>query len=260
MKAGAMITEREPVGSVSDRELIEKWQMLAFEPATPEIRELVAAFPDRRELCVPFEACGTDYRFTAPLLQDPDRTLRVGRRALREFVDDRFDCGIDPDDRVYLRVTNVPDSVRQPLESIRTEHLNRLVVVGGTVAQVDRRRPRVVTASFECERCGEYTTVPQRNRRLRGCTRCSHCSAADRLALAPNRCSYVDAQELVLEDGGRRLPVALEHDLTDRFEVGDRIDVAAIPRARLGDGSTIADFELEGVSAKRRAAADGGER
>lgn len=254
-----MISEREPVEAVSDRELVEKWRSLVFEPAAGDVRELLAAFPERRQLSVPFESCGIDYRFTAPLVNEPDRTFEAGRRAIREFAADRFEREFEPDGRVYLRVRNVPDSVRRPLASIGTEHLNRLVVVSGTVAELRQPQPRVVTARFECERCGNYTAVGQPGRRLRRRTHCSHCSGAGTLALAPDAGAYVAAQTLSLEDGERTLPVALEHDLTGRFAVGDRIDVTAIPRARLDGETTVADLELEAICVERRAAADGGD-
>lgn len=248
-----MSSELNPVENVSERELIEKWRRIVFEPAAADVEELLDRFPDRRTFRVPFEACGTDYRFTQPLFEDPDRTIEAGRRALQEVVEDRFDGGIDPDDRVYLRVTDVPDSARRPLSEIDADHLKRLVVVGGTVEHVERPQPRAVTACFECERCGEYTTVPQPTRQLRRVGWCSRCNTAGTLSLASNRCVYVDTQTLTLRDGDRELPVVLEHDLTDRFTVGDRIDVTAIPRARLDDGTTVGQLELEAISAERRA-------
>lgn len=237
---------------VSDRELVEKWHAQVFRSADEEIRKLLTQFPDRRQLSIPFTECGADYRFTAPLVNDPDRTLEAGRRALEEVVDNEFDGGVDDDDRIYLRLTDVPDSVRYPLEDLRAEHLNRLVAVDGTVESCGELEPRIVTASFRCERCDGRTTVPQRERRLRRRARCPSCTAVGTLDLDPKRSEYVDSQVIQLHNGDRTLPVALEHELAGAFDSGDELDVVAIPRGRFDGETTTVDIELECVSAHRR--------
>ncbi|MCU4972881.1 hypothetical protein OB955_09015 [Halobacteria archaeon AArc-m2/3/4] len=239
---------------VSERELVEKWHTQVFRSADEEIRRLLTQFPDRRQLSIPFTQCGVDYRFTAPLVSDPDRTLEAGRQALEEVVENEFDGvegSVEADDRIYLRLTDVPDSVRYRLESLRAEHLNRLVAVDGTVDSCGDLEPRIVTATFRCERCDERTTVPQRERRLRRRSRCPSCTAVEALEFDPKRSEYVDSQVIQLRDGGRTLPVSLEHELAGSFEPGDELDVVAIPRGRFDGETTTVDVELECVSAHR---------
>lgn len=235
---------------IRDRELVEKWHTQVLEPARAEVEALLARFPDRRVLSIPFERCGADYRFARPLLRDPDRTLAAGRRALGEFVDAEYDADVGDDDRIYLRVSDLPESARCALGAVGADHLNRLLVVEGTVVETAECRPRLVTAAFRCERCGEVETVVQRTRRLRRPGGCSSCSRG-RLALSPRRSEYVDAREVRLRDGERTLPVHLEHDLVDAVAVGDEVDLVAIPRARPDDGTTAVDLELEGISVER---------
>ncbi|GAB7019836.1 hypothetical protein [Halostagnicola bangensis] len=240
---------------ISEQELIEKWHTHVFQSVEDDIRDLLVAFPDRRNLSISFEQCGTDYRFTAPLLSDPDRTLEAGRTALAAFVDQRFDeleTNLRADERLYFRLQDVPDSVRYPLTSIRSSHLNRLITVAGTVRSLESPQPRVVTAVFECDRCGEETTVPQHDRRLRDTVRCQACQTGTSLRLVPDYCEYVDAQLVQLTDGDRTLPVSLEHDLTGSVEAGDRLELVTIPRARLDSETTRAEIELEAVSLDRR--------
>ncbi len=240
---------------ISEQELIEKWQTHVFDSVEDDVRDLLVAFPDRRQLPISFEQCGTDYRFTAPLLSDPDRTLEAGRTALAQFVDQRFDeleTDLRPDERLYFRLQDVPDSVRYPLTSIRSSHLNRLITVDGTVRSLEPPQPRVVTAVFECDRCGEETTVPQHDRRLRDTVRCRACQTGTSLRLVPDYCEYVDAQLVSLTDGDRTLPVSLEHDLTGSVGVGDQLELVTIPRARLDSETTRAEIELEAVSLDQR--------
>lgn len=240
-------------GVISERELADKWLTQVFRPAKAEVRGLLRSFPDRRQLSIPYEECGTDYRFTAPLVNQPDRTLAAGRRALSEFVDAEFDAevdgSVDPDDRIYLRVTDVPESARVALSEIRADHLNRLVAVEGRVAAAEEIRPRIVTAAFRCDRCGERVDAPQRGARLRRRSNCPSCSGVETLSLSPDRSEYVDSQRLRLAASDRRLPLSLEHDLVDRFDPGDEIGAVAIPRAVPGGDAATVDVELEALSA-----------
>lgn len=235
---------------VAENELVDKWSTQVFRPAEEEVRRLLRQFPNRRQLPISYEECGTDYRFTAPLVSDPDRTLEAGRRALAEFVDSEVDepVTVEEKDRIYLRVTDVPESVEMPLSAIGADQLNTLVAVEGTVESVGEVRPRMVTAAFRCTRCGERTDVPQRGNRFREQNRCRTCNTAATLELRPERSDYVESQRFRLADGGRSMPVSVEHDLVGAAEPGDRIDVVAIPRARPDGESTTVDVELEALN------------
>ncbi|USZ71525.1 hypothetical protein [Natronosalvus halobius] len=236
---------------VSDRELVDKWRTYVFRPAADEVRALLEQFPDRRSLTVPFDRCGTDYRFSAPLLEQPDRTLEAGRAALGEFAEElgAREGRIYPDDRVYLRVTGAPTSVRHSLSDLGTEHLNRLVTVEGTVADVDAPGPRVAVAGFRCDHCEELVSVRQPGRFLRRPGRCHHCNANGPFTLEPDRATCVDAQTIAISDDHRTLAVELEHDLVDAFSIGEEVELVAIPRARLDGETTTGTLELEAVSA-----------
>lgn len=235
---------------VAERELVDKWLTQVFRPAEEEVRRLLRQFPDRRQLPVSYEQCGTDYRFTAPLVSDPDRTLEAGREALTEFVDGEVgeQATVDADDRIYLRVTDVPDGVRIPLASLGADHLNRLVAVEGRVEAVEDTRPRIVTAAYRCTRCGDRTDVVQRGARFRGRSRCQACNTAGTLELRPERSDYVESRRIRLADGDRSVAVSLEHDLVDAASAGDDLGVVAIPRARPDGESTTVDVELEALS------------
>lgn len=233
---------------VTDRELVEKWQRQVFRSVESEVERLLAGFPDRRQLPIPFSQCGTDYRFSAPLLSEPDRTLEAGQQALAEFAATEFDERVDADERIYLRVTDVPQRIRYPLTGINADHLNRLVAVDATVTACEDPRPRIVTGEFRCRRCGETHAVSQRRRRVHRPAHCPSCRAAGTLTLAPDRSSYVDSQVVHVSDGERTLPVTLEHDLAGSVDPGEDLGVVAIPRGRFDGETTTVDVELEAVS------------
>lgn len=236
----------------TEQELIRKWRLHVFESCADRIGRFVETYPDRRQLRLSFEQCGTDYRFVAPLLNDPDRTFRAGRKALDAFIEN--DLGVkptatfDPDDRIYFRIDGIPESVQYPLGSLGADHVGRLVRVDGTVETVGERRPVVVSAAFHCERCGSQTVRSQRNRRLRYPSYCSHCRNSGTFTFEPNESSYVDSQRIQLTQDSRSIPVLLEHDLVSRVTPGDEIRVTAIPRARKRDETTRLDLELEPIS------------
>lgn len=244
---------------VTDRELVEKWRTHVFRPAATEVRSLLANFPDRRTLRVPFDRYGTDYRFSEPLLEDPDRTLETGRQALAEFARELLDgeegsdiVGVHPDDRVYFRIADPPERLRRDLSALGADQLNRLVTVQGTVVDVDRPRPRVIVATFRCDRCEASQLVRQPGRHLRRPGRCPDCNAGGPFTLVPDRSTCVDAQTIQLRDGTATVEVGLEHDLVDAFDTGAALSLVVIPRARLEGDTTTGAFELEAVSASRR--------
>ncbi|MFP8957213.1 hypothetical protein ACLI4Y_10820 [Natrialbaceae archaeon A-CW3] len=237
---------------VTDRELVDKWRTQVLQPASEEVKGLLERFPDRRSLTIPFDRFGTDYRFSSPLRTQPDRTLGAGRQALGEFAAEALEAPetaeIHPDDRVYLRVTEAPESIRYSISALGSRHLNRLVTVDGRVLETDSVRPRAAVAAFQCDHCGEFQSVRQPGRFLRRPGRCRDCNASGPFTLTPERGTYVDAQTITIVEGDRSVPVGLEHDLVGAFDVGDRVDLVAIPRARADGETTTATLELEAVS------------
>ncbi|MFP9193962.1 hypothetical protein [Natronosalvus vescus] len=246
---------------VSDRELVDKWRTQVLQPASEEVKRLLERFPDRRSLTITFDRFGTDYRFSSPLLSQPDRTLEAGKRALGEFAAETLEepgtTEIHPDDRVYLRVTDAPARIRCSIPTLGSEQLNRLVALEGRVVETDSVRPRAVVAAFRCDHCGEFQPVRQPGRFLRRPGRCHDCNASGPFTLTPERGTYVDAQTITVGEGDRSVPVELEHDLVGAFDIGDRVDFVAIPRARSNGETTTATLELEAVSGTVLATDDG---
>lgn len=237
----------------SERELIRKWRLHVFEPNEERVRQLARTFPDNRSIVISFEQCGTDYGFTAPLLNDPDSTFAAARQALEEFVEkdlDGVETGVDVDanDVIFFRLTDVPASVRYELGELGAAHIGRLVVVEATVEAVSPRHPRIITAAFRCRRCGGRTARTQRYHRLRRPTYCDGCASSSSFVLEPQQCTYVDSQVLTLRHDELSWPGVIEHDLVGTVLAGDEVEIVAIPRARSDGETTRSSLELDVVN------------
>ena len=122
------------------------------------------------------------------LLINPEEALRLIEIAIEEM-------GLGTNVRV--RLFNLSDSQNVYIRSIRSKHLNELIVIEGIIRQASDVRPQVVNAKFECPSCGTIISVLQIEKKFREPTRCS-CGRRGGFKLISKE--MVDTQRLIIEE------------------------------------------------------------
>jgi replicative DNA helicase Mcm len=183
------------------------------------------------------------------ILINPEETLSIIELAVEEL-------GLVKNARVRLK--NLSEAHQIKVRSIRSKHLNELVILEGIIRQASDVRPQVVNAKFECPSCGTVISVLQIEKKFREPSRCS-CGRRGGFRLISK--DMVDTQRLVIEEspeslsGGeqpKRMNVFVKEDLVepkmeDKTTPGAKIKVIGILKevpVPLTTGGLSTRFEL----------------
>jgi replicative DNA helicase Mcm len=183
------------------------------------------------------------------IITNPEETLSIIELAVEEL-------GLVKNARVRLK--NLSESHGLKIRSIRSKHLNELVILEGIIRQASDVRPQVVNAKFECPSCGTVISVLQIEKKFREPTRCS-CGRRGGFRLISK--DMVDTQRLVIEEspeslsGGeqpKRMNIFVKEDLVepkmeDKTTPGAKIKVIGILKevpVPLSTGGLSTRFEL----------------
>jgi len=162
------------------------------------------------------------------LLEEPEEVVKAAEISLTNFDLPEIEKPI------RIRFTNLSQEQKILIRNIRAKHLNKFLLIEGTVRQKSDVRPQVTSARFECPSCGNIINVLQLDTKFKEPTRCG-CGRKGKFRLLAKE--LVDAQGIVLEEatkdleGGeqpKRMNVLLKDDL-----------VSPISEKRTNPGSTI---------------------
>ncbi len=168
-------------------------------------RSLVISFSD----LLKFDPDLSEY-----VMNEPEEALKAIEIAIQQF-------NIAEKINMRVRLKDLPPSFNVKIRDIRSEHINKLIVLEGLVRQASDVRPQVVSTKFECPSCANMITIPQIEQKFREPSRCS-CGRRGRFRLVSK--DLVDAQRLVIEEspealeGGeqpKRLSTFLHEDLVE---------------------------------------------
>ena len=104
--------------------------------------------------------------------------------------------------KVRLRVHNIPSTQKTKIRDIRSLHIGSLLVIEGIVRQSSDVRPQVTSAKFECPSCGNLLSVLQLGSAFKEPSRCG-CGRKGRFRLVSKE--LVDAQRIVLEENPEQI-------------------------------------------------------
>ena len=147
------------------------------------------------------------------LLENPEDSIKSAELALEQFD--------IPEKGIRIRFTNLPHGQYLKISDIRSEHINKFLVLEGIVRQASDVRPQVTNARFECPNCSNTMTILQLDTKFKEPSRCS-CGRKGHFRLLSK--DLVDAQRLLIEEapenleGGeqpKRLNVFLKEDLVE---------------------------------------------
>jgi len=215
---------------------------------------------DKKFIIVDFnELSSFDVELAQMLLEQPEEVLKAAELAVEQFD---FE-GIHG---FKIRFWNLPESQRIRISDIRSQHLEKFIVVDGLVKQKSDVRPQVTSARFECPSCGNVINVLQLDSNFKEPSKCGCGRKGTFRELSKE---LIDAQGIVLEEnpelleGGeqpKRINIFLKGDLVSPLSerhtspgskiqiVGQIKEVPIILRS--GSKSTRFDLMIEANSVK----------
>jgi len=198
--------------TIETTELIKRFESFIEINYLEELMRAAAA--DESSLRIDFlELSKFDPEIANMLLEEPEEVIKAIELALSSF-----DLP-ETESQFKIRITGVSQEYRILIRNIRAKHLNKLIVIEGTVRQKSDVRPQVTAARFECPSCGNIMNVLQLDNKFKEPNRCG-CGRKGKFRLLAKE--LVDAQGIVLEEatkdleGGeqpKRMNVLLQNDL-----------------------------------------------
>lgn len=243
---------------------VAKWEEFLRSRYWDDLLELADSYPDERSLVVKFPDLDRyDPEFAEELLESPDKIMEAARSALLE-LDLPMDVYLD---RAHVRLVDLPRHFKT--RELRADHIGKLLAIDGLVRTATEVRPKIVSAAFQCQRCGftffrEQTGTKFEDQNLKCQNQACDRGGPFKLVLAESK--FVDAQKIRVQEspeelrGGEQpqtLDVELEDDLAGRIFPGDRVIVNGIlksyQRSNPQQGkSTYFDLFHKGVSVEMK--------
>jgi len=214
---------------------IAKWEEFLRSRYWDDLLRLADSYPDERSLIVKFSDLDKfDPEFAEELLESPDQVLEAAKSALLE-IDLPMDVILD---RAHVRISDLPRHYKT--RDLRSDHIGKLLAIEGLVRTATEVRPKIVSAAFQCQRCGYTFFKEQSGNKFEDQNLKCQNQACDRggpfkLILAQSK--FVDAQKIRVQEspedlrGGEQpqtLDVELEDDLAGQIFPGDRVIVNGI--------------------------------
>ncbi|WP_342770425.1 MULTISPECIES: LAGLIDADG family homing endonuclease [unclassified Methanoculleus] len=241
--------------TVEVTDVVGEWTKFLKKQYKRELAELSREYPHNRSLIIDYRKI-LNNRLAFELLRSPGKVIGDIRDAIVQNKLLKLKDGQDPD-QLNIRFTNLPQKTE--VRDIRAEQINTFIAVEGILRKTTEVRPRIVSAVFRCRSCGKLTDpVPQGYGRFDEPDFCPNCERKTRLDLVMNRCRFVDAQKLRIQESpeglrGGEQPQTLDIDVTDDLTgivaPGDRVVVngilRSVQRINYGQKSTLFDIYLE---------------
>jgi len=239
---------------------VAKWEEFLRSRYWDELLKLADSYPDERSLKIRFSDIDRfDPDFAEELLENPEQVLEAAHAALLE-LDLPMDVYMD---RAHVRIIELPRHFKT--RELRSDHIGKLLAIDGLVRTATEVRPKIISAAFQCQRCGftffkEQTGNKFEDQSLKCMNQACDRGGPFKLLLAQSK--FVDAQKIRVQEspedlrGGAQpqtLDVELEDDLAGRIFPGDRVIINGIlksyQRSSPQQGkSTYFDLAHKGIS------------
>ena len=243
---------------------VAKWEEFLRSRYWDDLLELADSYPDERSLTVRFSDMDRfDPEFAEELLETPEPLMEAAQAAILE-LDLPMDVYLE---RAHVRIIELPRHFKT--RELRSDHIGKLLSIDGLVRTATEVRPKIVSAAFQCQRCGftffkEQTGNKFEDQNLKCMNQACDRGGPFKLLLAQSK--FVDAQKIRVQEspedlrGGEQpqtLDVELEDDLAGRIFPGDRVIVNGIlksyQRSSPQQGkSTYFDLFHKGISVEMK--------
>ena len=257
-----------PAGAYLNRNMpddpVAKWEEFLRSRYWDDLLELADSYPDERSLTVRFSDLDRfDPEFAEELLETPEPLMEAAQAAILD-LDLPMDVYLE---RAHVRIIELPRHFKT--RELRSDHIGKLLSIDGLVRTATEVRPKIVSAAFQCQRCGftffkEQTGNKFEDQNLKCMNQACDRGGPFKLLLAQSK--FVDAQKIRVQEspedlrGGEQpqtLDVELEDDLAGRIFPGDRVIVNGIlksyQRSSPQQGkSTYFDLFHKGISVEMK--------
>ncbi|MFC7018486.1 MULTISPECIES: LAGLIDADG family homing endonuclease [Haloarcula] len=245
------------MATAENTELIDRFEEFYRDYYRNEIGELAQKYPnDQKSLYIDWQDL---YRFDPDLADD----YRTKPQQLQEYAEEAlrlYDLPVDVSlGQAHVRVRNLPES--EDIREIRHQHHGNLISVQGIVRKATDVRPKVLTAAFECQRCGTLTRIPQAAGDFQEPHECQGCERQGPFRLNTDQSEFIDAQKIRVQEspeglrGGetpQAIDVNIEDDITGNVTAGDHVRVTGVlkldQQGNDREKSPMFDIYMEGVS------------
>ena len=243
---------------------VAKWEEFLRSRYWDDLLELADSYPDERSLKIRFPDIDKfDPDFAEELLENPEEILEAARAAMLE-LDLPMDVYMD---RAHLRIVELPRHFKT--RELRSDHIGKLLAIDGLVRTATEVRPKIVSAAFQCQRCGFTFFKEQTGNKFEDQNLKCQNQACDRggpFKLILNQSKFVDAQKIRVQEspeelrGGQQpqtLDVELEDDLAGKIFPGDRVIVNGVLKSYQRNNpqqgkSTYFDLNHKGISVEMK--------
>lgn len=169
-----------------------------------EILELANNFPDRKALTIPYTLLQDSwinltngYDAINYFINHPDIVIIDAKRALHSYI-----IGIEPPkdwDTAEVKIIGYPLTT---IRDLRHNHIEKFVSVTGTIMRKTEVRFRIVTAAFECKRCGHITNLIQVDGRFAKPFECENdiCGRKGPFKLVKDQCVWADTRKIRIQE------------------------------------------------------------
>jgi replicative DNA helicase Mcm len=246
-----------------DSEIAKVWEaVLSTDKYRVMIADIADNFPHKKSVNVDYDDINLqDVTFSAYLLDEPDRCLKIAKSTVMDLVPN-----IDkPGQTINVRVLNLPRDAKVDVRNLRADHLGKLIAVEGLVRKVTTVKPRITYALFRCARCNSEIWVQQTGMLMREPLMCNNpdgsCNKqATRFIQDLDASTWIDTQRVEIQErpeglrGGsqpERLTGYLEDDIAGMITAGNSITLNGVLRSVEKpdrDKSTVFDIYLDVVS------------
>ncbi len=236
-------------------DVVSEWTKFLKKQYKRELAELAREYPHKRSLYIDYRKI-LNNKLAFELLRVPGKVISDIKDAIIQNRLIKLKDGREPTE-INVRFVNLPQKVNA--RDIRADQINAFVSIEGILRKTTEVRPRLVDAVFRCKACGKNTDpIPQNYSRFEEPDFCPHCERKTKMDLVLNRCRFVDAQKIRIQESpeglrGGEQPQTLDIDATDDMTgmvaPGDRVVVngilRSIQRVNYGQKSTLFDIYVE---------------
>jgi replicative DNA helicase Mcm len=194
------------------------------------------AITDSTSLLVDFEdLLTTDSALAESLIETPDEYLEHANHAALaqlKIEDPEYAEGVE---KINVRFRRLIET--EPLRTLGSDHIGKLVMLDGIVVRATPVRPMVLRAAFQCKKCGQIGYIDQTSPFLRAPVACTDtvCRSRGPFDFVQKDSTFIDSQEIRIQERPEELPPGqLPRWINIKLVGQDIVDIA-----RPGDSASI---------------------
>jgi len=220
---------------LEENPFVSRFQQFFETEYLKHIEKIVEKYSEKKSLEIDFKELEKfDFELADELLDNPDYLIQAAERAIQKI---EIPSIAIQEFKPFIRFYNLPEDRHILLRNISAEHLNKLIAVEGVIKQITDVLPRLKTAIWKCNRCGNTYSIAQTKDSIKEPVLCE-CKHKD-FSLVSEESVFIDSQKIQIQEPleklkGNEQPTTLDiivtNDLVNRVSAGDRIIITGILR------------------------------